>query len=722
MFNNYISSNVEDNEELNKVLKSFEDVNYNAFYRAYVVDNNDVDKLGKVKVRIPVLHGFTSKNPNFVDSNALPWASPAIFPSGGNDSGAFLVPNVGDTVYVTFEADSPKLPIYFGGIPSKIGDKEKRISSVNINKNESYTYNDDDYIKDIVNGTERVIYKSLKGATIIIDDYDSNEYIKIIDQAGQEVTLENFRDDSLNRRGNKLGLSSRSKMTLTNNQGDKVTLKNGKVYIQSDTISIETKSIDIPGINRDFWPEDTLINQINGDNPIMYEPTKASNALVYQDMLDEIIGNRNYKAKYREMIEKAIQLTNEISNEVISTNDQTDFSELMYDISSYNVNTVNGEIVSDETDIIDYIINIFQDNTYINTISALINRGSYITEETVHSLLDTSGITVNGKLDLSRLRLPSKVENEFQVFNVYFSSGSSEVKFNISLYFVDEAGEQICFSRVGSMDNTFYINESFILSEYRRTAPSDKLDYTINKTSVPLPYEATSNTDIYITMAEPNFYNSVNLIQNGNIGIATSGPFKCWLESDDNFSSDYLNGRFCIQNISQENIKNINCGFGRIDSEYYGERYIYNSGTDVVTLEPNDTHKQDDNVYLGDKYHYTITYYSKEKTYDYNREISLTYDAENHSIEGLLDDIEVEAKEFTERTNGDVAIKSFGITNSGNIKYITKFELYSHYLETVVNYSSLELDDSYTTVSLDNYLIINDISNITVKIYWKEEA
>lgn len=425
MFNNYISSNIEDNEELNEVLKRLENVNYNAFYRAYVIDNNDVDKLGKVKVRIPVLHGFTSKNPNFVDSNALPWASPAIFPSGGNDSGAFLVPNVGDTVYVTFEADSPKLPIYFGGIPSKIGDKEKRISSVNINKNESYTYNDDDYIKDMVNGTERVIYKSLKGATIIIDDYDSSEYIKIIDQAGQEVTLENFRDDSLNRRGNKLGLSSRSKMTLTNNQGDKVTLKNGKVYIQSDTISIETKSIDIPGINRDFWPEDALINQINGDSPIIYEPTKASNALVYQDILDEIIGNRNYKAKYREMLEKAIQLTNEISNEVISTNDQTDFSELMYDMSNSNVNIVNGEIISDEIDIIDYLINIFQDNVYVNTIHALINRGNYITEETVYSLLDTSGITVDGTLDISRLRLPSKVENEFQVFNVYFSSDNT---------------------------------------------------------------------------------------------------------------------------------------------------------------------------------------------------------------------------------------------------------------------------------------------------------
>lgn len=722
MFNNYISSNVEDNEELNKVLKSFEEVNYNAFYRAYVVDNNDVDKLGKVKVRIPVLHGFTSKNPNFVDSNALPWASPAIFPSGGNDSGAFLVPNVGDTVYVTFEADSPKLPIYFGGIPSKIGDKEKRISSVNINKNESYTYNDDDYIKDIVNGTERVIYKSLKGATIIIDDYDSNEYIKIIDQAGQEVTLENFRDDSLNRRGNKLGLSSRSKMTLTNNQGDKVTLKNGKVYIQSDTISIETKSIDIPGINRDFWPEDTLINQINGDSPIMYEPTKASNALVYQDVLDEIIGNRNYKAKYREMIEKAIQLTNEISNEVISTNDQTDFSELMYDISSYNVNTVNGEIVSDETDIIDYIINIFQDNTYINTMHALINRGSYITEETVYSLLDTSGITVNGKLDLSRLRLPSKVENEFQVFNVYFSSSSSEVKFNINLYFIDEAGEQICFSRVGSMDNTLYINESFILSEYRRTAPSDKLDYIINKTSVPLPYEATSNTDIYITMIEPNFYNSINLVQVGSTNTVSSGPFKCWLESDDNFSSSYLNGRICIQNISDNTISNIYCNFGRIDDYDYGEAYVLNHGVLINRLSPNEIYKEDDNEYLGDKYHYTITYYSKEKTYDYSREISLTYDAENHSIEGSLDDIEVEAKEFTEQTNGDVAIKSFRITNSGNIKYVTKFEIYSRYLETVVDYSSLELDNSYTTISLDNYLIINDIDDIAVKIYWKEEA
>lgn len=412
--NNIIANNIRDNNELNDLLNNLQSFNCNAFYRAYVVDNNDLDKLGRVKVRIPVLHGFNKNNPNFTEASALPWATPAIFHSGGNDSGSFIVPNIGDTVFVTFEAESTNFPIYFGGIPSKIGNKEKSISSADINNNEAYKYNDNDLIKEITNGTERVLYKSLKGATIIIDDFDGKEYIKIIDQAGQVISMENY-GDSLDRRGKELGLSTKSKITLTNNQGDKVTLKNGKLYIQTDAINIDTKSIDSPGINRDFVSEAALIDIINGEHVVAYDNETDSNSITYQVVLDEIIGLNNYSAENKNTVNTAIALMNEISGENISKNTQSKYNDYIineaYDMSK----ELNGEELPLEVSGIKYILNTYLNGTFNNTKIKEISKGAMLFE----SMLPTySGY----RLDLTRLRLPEIIDKEYQVINAYYIS------------------------------------------------------------------------------------------------------------------------------------------------------------------------------------------------------------------------------------------------------------------------------------------------------------
>ena len=103
----------------------------------------------------------------------------------------------------------------------------------------------DDYNKDMKNGTERVMFKSFKGATIIIDDFDGNEYLKIIDQAGQTFTMGN-RGDMLPRRNGELGVSSQSFMELTNNRGEKVRIEEGKVIIDGDETQINSKKVTIP--------------------------------------------------------------------------------------------------------------------------------------------------------------------------------------------------------------------------------------------------------------------------------------------------------------------------------------------------------------------------------------------------------------------------------------------------------------------------------------------
>ena len=126
---------------------------------------------------------------------------------------------------------------------------------------------DIDSIIDIKNNTERVIYKSLKGAVIMIDDYDSEEYIKIIDQSGQEIMMQNY-DVPLDRRGSDLGVSNKSKITITNNHGDVITLKNDKTYIKSKSLIIESEELDMPGLNRDFSQEAALQTDILRENAV----------------------------------------------------------------------------------------------------------------------------------------------------------------------------------------------------------------------------------------------------------------------------------------------------------------------------------------------------------------------------------------------------------------------------------------------------------------------
>ena len=232
--------------EGSKQLLNSTQVNWNLFYRGVVVDINDPMKLGRAKIRVPSIHGSNKQNSNYVPDMNIPWAFPAIWSSAGNDQGMFDPPTPGTRVFMTFEAGDSKYPIYFGGIPTIMGENTKYYKpQMGILMGASQPINDNDTIKDMVTGKEKVIYKSFKGATIIIDDFDGNESIKIIDQAGQTFVMGN-KGDMLPRRGGNLGVSSESYMELTNNRGEKIRIQEGKVIIDGDRTEILSKDVYIP--------------------------------------------------------------------------------------------------------------------------------------------------------------------------------------------------------------------------------------------------------------------------------------------------------------------------------------------------------------------------------------------------------------------------------------------------------------------------------------------
>jgi hypothetical protein len=81
-------------------------------YGGIVVSNVDSLKIGRVKVRVPLVHGVKESAGGLVSDSDLPWAWPAGLPAGAKpESGAISwLPNNGDSVWVRFldgELDKP---------------------------------------------------------------------------------------------------------------------------------------------------------------------------------------------------------------------------------------------------------------------------------------------------------------------------------------------------------------------------------------------------------------------------------------------------------------------------------------------------------------------------------------------------------------------------------------------------------------------------------------
>lgn len=71
-------------------------------YRGTVVDNNDAQQLGRLKVEVPA-----------VLASVQVWAMPCV-PYAGDGVGLYLIPEAGTGVWVEFEGGNPSFPIWSG--------------------------------------------------------------------------------------------------------------------------------------------------------------------------------------------------------------------------------------------------------------------------------------------------------------------------------------------------------------------------------------------------------------------------------------------------------------------------------------------------------------------------------------------------------------------------------------------------------------------------------
>jgi hypothetical protein len=84
---------------------------YYGKYRGLVIDNIDLEQIGRIMVQVPDVLGEIPSS----------WAMPCV-PAAGIQSGCFIVPPIGSQVWIEFEQGDPDYPIWTGGFWGIVGD------------------------------------------------------------------------------------------------------------------------------------------------------------------------------------------------------------------------------------------------------------------------------------------------------------------------------------------------------------------------------------------------------------------------------------------------------------------------------------------------------------------------------------------------------------------------------------------------------------------------
>ncbi len=265
-------------------------------HKARVEYNKDPKTIGRVRVRIPYLHGVDGQE-YFIKSDELPWAYPSISGFSGDDMGSFLIPPVGTYVWVLFQYDEENNPdpdslVYIGGSCGGRPSSPKKMNSFNDEESDmsmGIWYTQGNRVEnpvDVFDGKSTlypengVLFKSPKGHTIVYNDTDGNEGFTILDRLGQVIhfacpvsVLDN--EDNGSRRGNASALNN----TQKSEEGSVpfILIKSGK-----NTEDPEYSFIQV-------FRDKTVITTVNDDTG-EYSVTESSYSYIKTEVAD-----RNHK-------------------------------------------------------------------------------------------------------------------------------------------------------------------------------------------------------------------------------------------------------------------------------------------------------------------------------------------------------------------------------------------------------------------------------------------
>jgi uncharacterized protein involved in type VI secretion and phage assembly len=151
-----------------------------------VTDNNDPEKLGRVKLNFP-WRGVNGQSY---------WARIATL-MAGKDRGTFFLPEVGDEVIVAFDRGDINQPYVIGALwngvdkpPETNADGKNNIRKIKSRSGHEIIFNDNDSAKQ-----EKIEIHTKAGHKVILDDASGQEKIEIIDKTGgNKITVDSVQN------------------------------------------------------------------------------------------------------------------------------------------------------------------------------------------------------------------------------------------------------------------------------------------------------------------------------------------------------------------------------------------------------------------------------------------------------------------------------------------------------------------------------------------------
>lgn len=188
-----------------------------------VTNNQDPEKLGRVKVRFPWL----------ADEQESPWARVAA-PMAGKDRGLWLLPEVDDEVLVAFEQGDTRFPYVVGALWSQ--------SAPPPETNEE-------------GKNDRRVLRSRSGHVVRLDDHEGEEKIEIVDRSERNSIVISTNDNSIT-------VTCEGDLTLESTNG-KLVLKaaKGLEVASQDALKLEARgNLDLEASGGNVTVKGTTIN------------------------------------------------------------------------------------------------------------------------------------------------------------------------------------------------------------------------------------------------------------------------------------------------------------------------------------------------------------------------------------------------------------------------------------------------------------------------------
>lgn len=171
-----------------------------AFYGKYagIVSNRDDPKsIGRLRARVPEVFG---------EDEECGWALPCLPWGGGHNRGFFALPEVGDTVWIEFEAGDPMRPIWAGtfwGAPDSSGGQDDLGSATGTEAPEG---------PDGPAAPGLYILRSKAGHVVSLDD--DGELVVIAEASGAEIRISGQGEITITADKIKLGENASESLIL----------------------------------------------------------------------------------------------------------------------------------------------------------------------------------------------------------------------------------------------------------------------------------------------------------------------------------------------------------------------------------------------------------------------------------------------------------------------------------------------------------------------------